>query len=461
MSNGLSFYPLAFGLACQGADKKSGDTGGASTPFEVISWPVELPELTDLNRDWTDYRAIVHLHSHHSHDACDGEPQPDGVPDEDCLSDLRDGLCANRIDVAFMSEHPTHATEGAFSDLLLNRGNDELVTNSVGEPIGNWLNCDSGHRSLILPGIESSAMMPLGLERHMDEGYGGNTAEAFQGIRDAGGLAWIAHTEQRTAEELADLQVDGLELYQLHANLDPDIRRDFLDLDAFGYLEDVQPFFFSDEEDPPHPDLAPLGFLAPITPAIDTFENLGLYQPIAISGGTDAHQNVFPLDASDGDRIDSYRRMMRWFNTRLRIRGELGLVEAKDALRNGRSWIVFEVFGTPLGFDFYASQEEMGSEFSLGGQTLSVDLPVLDPRSPRAETKPVIEGRLYRFDADGREELLRWTQDSVEIQLDKAGVYRLEVWIQPLHLSPYLGTLAEEYSTRLVPWIYSGGIFVR
>ena len=69
----------------------------------------------------------MHLHSHHSHDACDGDPQPDGVPDEDCLADLRAGLCTPRIDVAMISDHPTHATEAAYEELLLMRGMDEPI----------------------------------------------------------------------------------------------------------------------------------------------------------------------------------------------------------------------------------------------------------------------------------------------------------------------------------------------
>jgi hypothetical protein len=71
------------------------------------------------------------------------------------------------------------------------------------------------------------------------------------------------------------------------------------------------------------PDLAPLGFVAPNEPSIVALEGLGQTLRLTISAGTDAHQNVLPNKASDGERIDSYRRMIRWFNNRVRLDGEL------------------------------------------------------------------------------------------------------------------------------------------
>ena len=73
----------------------------------------------------------------------------------------------------------------------------------------------------------------------------------FAAIRGLGGLAWVAHTEGRDVDELATLGLDGIELYQLHANLDPDIREQDLGLDPGGFLNDVFPFFFPAGGAPP------------------------------------------------------------------------------------------------------------------------------------------------------------------------------------------------------------------
>jgi hypothetical protein len=413
-------------------------------------------------------RAIVHLHSHWSHDACDRNPQPEGIPDEECLADLRYGLCTTRIDVAFLTDHPTHAEEAMLSERLLERDGDELVFNDAGDAIGAWLACDDGHRTLLLPGLEDD-LMPLGQQADVWGAANDRTVENVEILRNAGAVVWQAHTEERTVEELAPLGLDGVELYQLHANLDPDAR-ELMGLEPFGYLGDVAPFFFAEAngiEDPPHPDLAPLGFLAPNEPAARVLEGLGQTQRIGMTAGTDAHQNVFPTDAHDGERIDSYRRMMRWFNNRLRVEPPLSPESARGALRAANNHAVFEVFGTPLNFDFFGERD--GERFEIGAEItrndtplrLRVILPSLDPRSPRGPSEPELRGVLYRADGSGRTIVQEWTEGSIDLAATDPGVYRVEVYIVPLHLEPYLGEVVEEYVTRELLWIQTSPIFVR
>ncbi len=440
--------------------------GDTAAPAEPIAWDPGQPDIAGCEvRGQRDYRAIIHVHSHHSHDACDGDPQPGGVPDEDCLGDLRAALCVNRIDIAFTTDHPTHATEATIEELLLIRGDDEPVSGPGGAPIASWMACESGHRVLVIPGVESGSMMPLGLEAHVPDAYGVSSPASFQQIKDVGALAWVAHTESRDIAELATLALDGLEFYQLHANLDPDIRAEFLGLDPAGFLTDTAPFFFGNNP-VPAPDLAPLGFLVPNEPSIVALEQLGQTRRLTISAGTDAHQNVLSSKASDGERVDSYRRMIRWFNNRIRVAGPLGPATAKAALRAGNNHIVFESFGTPIGFDFHArageAVTEMGAEVELAaGLTLVAALPRLDPRSPQSSATPGVEGRLYRATADGRELLHSWTDGPLELAAPGPGVYRVEVWMTPRQLAPYLGEVAANYTDKPVPWIYSGAIFVR
>src|SRR5688572_8910110 len=71
------------------------------------AWDKTLPPASVLG-DWnglTAARGIVHLHSPFSHDACDGNPRPGGVPNEPCLQSLRAALCTARIDYAALTDH--------------------------------------------------------------------------------------------------------------------------------------------------------------------------------------------------------------------------------------------------------------------------------------------------------------------------------------------------------------------
>jgi len=473
----LPFAVAAIGLVgCPSDLPPAADDDDAATPFEVIEWTAGPPPMSaTATPGHQALRVIAHLHSHWSHDACDGVPQPGGVPDEACYQDLRQGLCTTRIDVAFLSDHPGHATETDYATLLLRRDGDGEIVDDAGAVVGTVITCPDGHEVRLFPGVESGDMMPLALDAHVDGGYGGSTAADQERVSDAGGIRWIAHTETRDLETLRAMQLEGIELYQLHANLAPDLREDYLGLDPFGYLGEVGPFFFPETNgvlDPPHPDLAPLGFLALNEPSIVALETLGQDQVLAVTGGTDAHQNVFPAEASDFERIDSYRRMMRWFNNWLLLpeNEEVSPATLEAAMRGGKGFIVFEVFGTPEGFavDVRPTGVEtpvafLGDEIALGdGLEVVVQPPNLDLRSPRDEALPLVTTRVYLADAEGRTLLAEQDgSEPIRASVSAPGVLRVEVWITPRHLRPYLGEVADDYVDTPIPWVQTGGIFVR
>jgi hypothetical protein len=126
--------------------------------------------------------------------------------------------------------------------------------------------------------------------------------------------------------------------------------------------------------------------------------------------------------------------------------------------------VVFESLGTPAGFDFRATGAslELGEEGPADGTTLHVQPPTLDPRSPRAEVAPEIRTLLIRAHEGVRTTLAEVVgDDSIDVAAPGPGVYRVEVWMTPRHLGPYLGDWVEEYSTQEVPWVVTGGIFLR
>src|SRR5262249_15041733 len=146
--------------------------------------------------------------------------------------------------------------------------------------------------------------------------------------------------------------------------------------------------------------LAFLAFDEPNLPSLEAWDGLlarGLH--VAGSGGTDAHQNVLPLPLRDGERADSYRRMMRWFSNVVLVADPTDPVQIEDALRAGRMYVAFEIFGTPVGFDAHAGAVELGGTAAVG-DTLTVTLPTvydLDPSLP----VPVIAAQVIRVTAEG------------------------------------------------------------
>ena len=359
--------------------------GGVVSADLTSPWSSSLPPGASLDapRGQVWQRAIVHLHSPWSHDACDGQPLVDGVPNAPCLEDLRQGLCDARVDVAFFSDHPSYAAEQPFEDLTHPQPGDEAVSVG-GEVVGSVILCEGGHRVAWLPGIEDE-LMPVALDRHAAdteeermELYNLDTPQAVQANAAAGAVVLVAHTEGRQAADLAKLQQAGLvgiEVFNLHAMFAPDKREEDLGLDPWSWLEDIAPF--TDDSGTAEPDLLFLAVHAEQTPSIEAWDVLLQAGPMVGVGGTDAHQNVLPLVLRDGERADSYRRMMRWFSNL--VLAEDATPEAVEvALAAGRVAVAFEVLGTPAGFDVHLVGDD-GVTYEMGSDAPSGDLVVSCP----------------------------------------------------------------------------------
>ena len=434
------------------------------------AWRADLPAATvmGVRRGLTPVRGIVHLHSPYSHDACDGNPRPGpgGAIDETCLDHLRAALCTLRIGYAALTDHDASMADEDFATLFSARGDDTLVMGAAG-PVASKLHCADGHVVQLTVGGENP-IMPIMLDRHVTGTvaerhaiYDADTPAAAAAFRDAGGLVWIAHTEQRTAAALEPLAPDGIEIYNLHANLDPDIRRDYLGLDPNGAIQRVLAFAEQSPEGP-EPDLALLSFMEPSTPALTVWDQLlATGRHVSGSAGTDAHENTLPVTLRDGERGDSYRRMMRWFANVVLTAQPDDPAAIEAALAHGRMFVAFELLGTPVGFDAVATAG--GASYELGdtapiGATLTVTVPTIDALSPMLPA-PTIAARIVRVDASGPTEVAAGAGPTLTAPMDRAGAYRVEVTMVPRHLGPYLGTLGPAYSERTLPWIYGNPIY--
>jgi len=442
-------------LAC------TGDTVPADSAPHTVPWTREVPPLTLTLRGRTWQRGIIHLHSPWSHDACDGQGIIDGEPNAACLADFRAALCDNGLDYALTTDHPSYMAYQPYEDLLhLDTAAGDQPWPDAASPVANRIACPDGHSVLLAPGIED-ALMPVMLDRHLagtdeerDVAYNGSSPDTIALYEELGGTTLVAHPEGRTRDEMLGHQDAGLvgtEAFNLHAMVDPNIREDDLGLDGLGWISDVAVFL--DEYGTLTPDLVFLGIIEPQTPNLAHWDALSARGPMTGIAGTDAHQNSLPMLMADGERVDSYRRMIRWFSNWLLADGaDPPALEA--ALRAGRNLVVFEAFGRPASPDVHLVTDE-GTVVEAGGDatsgTLVVGCDTLSLDSPQGPRAPEIHTTVLR---DGEP----WAEGCGEHALDGPGVYRVTVDITPWHLIDFLD--GDEAWIRPVPWLYYNPIRV-
>lgn len=435
----------------------------ADATFEMLRTQPGTSRL-DTVRGLTIMRGIIHAHSVHSHDACDGEPVlEDGASNEPCLIDFRRAICETRQDYVFLTEHEELAAEVEFDELSLVRPGDTALMGDDGQTVAARILCENGHDALLIPGGEFG-LMPVGLSNHLpgtpeerDAAYNEVTPERVESYRELGAVVLQAHTESRDREELRALGLDGFEVYQLHANVDPGIREEWLGLDPAGFLNAAVPFV---QGGGGHPDLLFLTFFEPNLPSIAHFDALVADgQRLVGTGGTDCHQNVLRMSMSDGERVDSYRRMMRWFSNHLLV-DDVSVDGLRNALSDGRLAIVFEVMGTPSGADFYGAARErtyeMGEYMPLDGP------PILHVARPNIVDWGAANVRLEirRSNADGTSEVVAEGSSDLEFEVTEPGAYRAVVYLTPDHLAPHLDEARQPLAEKEYQWIWFNPIYV-
>ncbi len=148
-------------------------------------------------------RSIIHLHSTHSHDACDGNPRVEGEYNYPCIESLRAALCQVRIDFAYLSDHRDYVHDPPFVDALLHDPETDTLVMNGEVPIANQIGCPDGHVVTTTVGMEVE-IMPL----RFDGPFGhtpeerlafleGEDLEAVHRFKEAGALVWRAHGESR------------------------------------------------------------------------------------------------------------------------------------------------------------------------------------------------------------------------------------------------------------------------
>jgi len=418
---------------------------------------LELPG--SQRRGLIEKRGIMHLHSVYSHDACDEQPQVDGKPNTVCLGQLRAGLCKSRHSFAMLSDHPERFADTPFIDALLfdESQGDELILRDGG-PVASWMRCPQGHRVLITAGAETD-IMPLGLEGHVPGDakavYASKSASEITKMRDQGAVIMAPHPEDWTIDELAQLPIDGFEMFNMHNN-------------AVVHMGDALELVLAlgiGRANLPHPDVA-------LLPLMKTDERyMSIWGSVLARGvqratfmGTDAHQNLFDAPLSDDERVDSYRRLMVAFSNHVLVSEDLAWddLAVKHSIRQGRIFGVFEILGYPSGFDYRA--ETPTQTFEMGSLLQLADQPELIVQIPRMKgaTQPLLRAEILRAVAGGWEVVASSSAlEELRYQPEEPGAYRTAISMLPSHLEAHMGDFTSKIADEWFVWIYSNPIYVQ
>lgn len=461
-------------------------------------------------------RAAIHVHSAYSHDGCDGDGLlPDGTAKPECIDNIRHGICVSRLNYVLMTDHPANMRDYPFEKLVFYdpTAGDELVWDDNERAWANRLMCPDGVEKIVTVGFEGTHTMAVGLKRHLvpkemhsisikDETAPEDLQAVVAEVHAAGGLQLIAHSEQDdlSAEVLISLPIDGMEMYNVHANFNSALEKKPERL----FLLDP---YFDPAPGGPDPDLAALLLLDvfPI-PSLEKWRTVIAAKRATGVIGSDVHENVNvsgycdpggsieglcdalaadvpyvlaalkkggPVIMEDGERLDSYRRVFHWLHNRLLVTAfEPGADQ--DAIVAGRNLAVFEVLGDPAGLDVVAQTHD-GTWHEIGSRIPTTSNPVLWIRVP-ATPSPTpgvawAEAQMELAEltvtvwhlVDGKDPAVAWESTQwgqvIQLPLQEPGAYQVELTMRPKHLLPWL-TPNDDLASATYRWVEANPIYV-
>lgn len=333
-----------------------------------------------------DLKGVVHCHSHLSHDS-------DGT-----LAEIAAAAAEAGHDFVVMTDHQTPESIAAGA-----RG----MVGGVLFVVGAELRTRGG------------TLLAFPLERPI--AYSPVLPRMLAAIHAQGALALVGHAERFTAWDVDDDRdapgwsgLDGVEVINLHAAI-LEAPRVPLVLDVL--LGSVRAVL---ERTAVRPDA--------VLERYD--ERLRHGRLIPLVAGNDAHANVRLLGPLGGT-IGTYREVLATLSTHV-LAEELGERALVEALRRGRSYVVFDLFGDGGGFDFRLTGD--AGDHVIGSTVAAAPGQELVVRAPRDATLELLHDGVRIATADGRE--LRWPDPA-------PGDWRVEV-----------------YRSGRRPWIFSSPIRV-
>ena len=400
-------------------------------PREEAAWQAiraQRQPVTD-NAGWTEYRGILHSHSHLSHDS--------EVPFEEILRVLK----TTGIDFICLSDHTTQGR----ADFSL-----------------QWRGLHDG--KLFVPGFEmKEGIMPFGVASGVVLSNQTDSAVLTRQIAENGGLLFYAHPEEPRNWDCP--QLIGMEIYNLHI----DFKRRKNPLSAL-----VPDLLLSQRRYPEH--ILRTVFCRPVE-FLQRWDQLNQTRHITAIAGNDCHQNVGirgiytdsgtiriedtspktlkevklngftrllarlcfgPLEPNRllfHIQLDPYERSARYVNTHVLAR-ELTETAILDAVRAGRVFVGFDMIADSSGFRWFAAD---GTNRVVMGEAAAFSPAIqLSARSPEPCRFTVVKNGSVVHQQEGR--TLDWTPTG-------PGKYRVEAELKVLG--------------QWIPWVYANPIELR
>jgi len=387
----LSQAPLAYRRYRLGSLRAAIDRLNASRAAAV---PADDP--------YADYAGVFHVHS-----ALGGHSR--GTFDE-----IVEAARANGLAFVVMTEHPSRHVDTSEATLRGLRDGVLFVN-------GSELAAASGERAFALPGLPSTDAP--------------DAQALVNQIRSQGRLPVLAYPEEIRDWGLTGY--DAIEVYNLFTDA-KDASYALLFFDGLWSYGRHAELLFTNFYDRPQANLQ----------RWDALTAGG--RRLSAVAGNDAHSNV-GLDFGDRTgkslfavKLDPYERSFRVVRNHVLLeRGQaLDASTLLEALRRGRSYIAFDLFGDSTGFRF--SAEGSGLRATMGDE---VALPHGAELRLRVAAPAAVSVLLYK---DGS--VVRRAEGSSvhEFGVSERGVYRVEVYAEALR--DHLGER---------PWIISNPIYVR
>lgn len=330
------------------------------------------------------------------------------------LADVIGAARSERLDFVVMTEHTEADYDSAAQTL-------DAVHGGVVFLAGNETQARDRGRFLILPGGSGTR----------DAGDLNSTTFAAR-EQAAGRAVFVAYPDESGDWDAGDY--DGVEIY----NLFTDARRArpvALAFDSLWTIGGTPELLFARFYRRPDATLRKWDKLAARRAAI-----------VPALGGADAHANVGAhLRLASGERLlgvqlDPYERSFRIVRQHVLLPANEPLTTATllGALRQGNSFIAFDVFGDAHGFRF-AALDAAGTEHTIGER-------ITRGRATRLRVRTPVKSRIVLF-RDG-EQVAETYGDQAEFPADEIGAYRVEIYLTNL---PLLDGK---------PWIISNHIYV-
>lgn len=265
---------------------------------------------------YQDFKGVIHCHSQYSHDS-------EGSPEEIIRAARRTGM-----QFLIMTDHPSPQAislglKGWYEGILFLVG-VELSQGGKRSPRGDW------------------SILALDIHESIEQDQ--PTQPLIAEIQRQGGLAFVGHIE--SVKRWDFVGYDGLEVYNVHADLDEESRF----LLALRGLFLPPHLFFSTNVDRPSGNLA-------------RWDELTRKSKVVAIAGNDAHANVKLLKVAG--TVGTYEQMFKIVSTHI-LAPRLDRESLKDALRKGHAYISMDLFGDGTGFTFRAQdgsrQAIMGDE---------------------------------------------------------------------------------------------------